>query len=153
MYHAVPSSLQIATPTMAQAMASKPVTDAQVLPDTAGEGDVKDSGPQVLPGVEAGDDKGDDAQVLPSEPGAFAAKDAGAQVLPGAGEDIAFKDAGPQVLPQLDDDAFLPMLPVESGREWSGLMLRVGTELEADFGPPRARPVSAGSVLYQPNER
>jgi VCBS repeat-containing protein len=107
------------------AMASKPVTDAQVLPDTGGEGDVKDSGPQVLPGVEAGDDKGDDAQVLPSEPDAFAAKDAGAQVLPGAGEDIAFKDAGPQVLPQLDDDAFLPMLPVESGREWSGLMLRV----------------------------
>jgi hypothetical protein len=35
----------------------------------------------------------------------------------------------------------------------AGLMLRVGTELDADFGPPRARPVSAGSVFFQPTER
>lgn len=35
----------------------------------------------------------------------------------------------------------------------AGLMVRVGTELEADFGPPRARPVSAGSVFFQPAER
>jgi hypothetical protein len=34
-----------------------------------------------------------------------------------------------------------------------GMMLRIGTELEADFGPPRVRPVSAGSVFYQPQER
>jgi lipid A 3-O-deacylase len=35
----------------------------------------------------------------------------------------------------------------------AGLMLRYGTELEADFGPPRARPVSAGSVFFQPTGR
>jgi hypothetical protein len=32
----------------------------------------------------------------------------------------------------------------------AGLMLRFGTELEADFGPPRVRPVSTGSVFHQP---
>jgi lipid A 3-O-deacylase len=35
----------------------------------------------------------------------------------------------------------------------AGAMLRIGTELEADFGPPRARPVSAGSVFFQPTGR
>ncbi|PWS35796.1 DUF2219 domain-containing protein [Falsiroseomonas bella] len=35
----------------------------------------------------------------------------------------------------------------------AGGMLRIGTELEADFGPPRVRPASAGSVFYQPVER
>ncbi|MCA3280004.1 MAG: lipid A deacylase LpxR family protein [Roseomonas sp.] len=34
-----------------------------------------------------------------------------------------------------------------------GMMLRYGTELEADFGPPRVRPVSAGSIFFQPTER
>ncbi len=35
----------------------------------------------------------------------------------------------------------------------AGVMLRYGTELDADFGPPRARPVSAGSVFFQPTGR
>jgi hypothetical protein len=35
----------------------------------------------------------------------------------------------------------------------AGGMLRIGTELEADFGPPRVRPASAGSVFYQPLDR
>lgn len=35
----------------------------------------------------------------------------------------------------------------------AGLMLRYGTELEADFGPPRVRPVSAGTVFFQPTGR
>jgi hypothetical protein len=35
----------------------------------------------------------------------------------------------------------------------AGIMLRVGNELEADFGPPRVRPVSVGSVFYEPSER
>ncbi|WP_270935330.1 lipid A deacylase LpxR family protein [Falsiroseomonas oryzae] len=35
----------------------------------------------------------------------------------------------------------------------AGLMLRLGTELEADFGPPRVRPVSVGSVFYEPTGR
>ena len=35
----------------------------------------------------------------------------------------------------------------------AGLMLRYGTELDADFGPPRVRPVSAGSVFFQPTGR
>jgi lipid A 3-O-deacylase len=35
----------------------------------------------------------------------------------------------------------------------AGMMLRYGTELEADFGPPRVRPVSAGSVFFQPTGR
>jgi hypothetical protein len=35
----------------------------------------------------------------------------------------------------------------------AGLMLRLGSELEADFGPPRVRPVSVGSVFYQPTGR
>ncbi|MDP3418612.1 lipid A deacylase LpxR family protein [Falsiroseomonas sp.] len=52
---------------------------------------------------------------------------------------------------------FVPSLAASLGNVQTyaaaGLMLRVGTELEADFGPPRARPVSAGSVFYQPNER
>lgn len=34
-----------------------------------------------------------------------------------------------------------------------GVLLRYGTELEADFGPPRVRPVSAGSVFFQPTGR
>ena len=34
-----------------------------------------------------------------------------------------------------------------------GMLLRYGTELEADFGPPRVRPVSAGSVFFQPTGR
>jgi lipid A 3-O-deacylase len=34
-----------------------------------------------------------------------------------------------------------------------GMMLRYGTELEADFGPPRVRPVSAGSIFFQPTGR
>jgi hypothetical protein len=34
----------------------------------------------------------------------------------------------------------------------AGVMLRLGTELEADFGPPRVRPVSVGSVFHQPTE-
>jgi hypothetical protein len=35
----------------------------------------------------------------------------------------------------------------------AGAVLRIGTELEADFGPPRVRPASTGSVFYQPAER
>lgn len=35
----------------------------------------------------------------------------------------------------------------------AGVLLRYGTELEADFGPPRARPVSAGSIFFQPTGR
>ena len=35
----------------------------------------------------------------------------------------------------------------------AGMMLRFGTELDADFGPPRVRPVSSGSVFYEPTER
>jgi lipid A 3-O-deacylase len=35
----------------------------------------------------------------------------------------------------------------------AGVMLRVGSELDADFGPPRVRPVSVGSVFYDPSER
>jgi hypothetical protein len=35
----------------------------------------------------------------------------------------------------------------------AGGMLRIGTELEADFGPPRVRPASAGSMFYQPVDR
>jgi len=35
----------------------------------------------------------------------------------------------------------------------AGLMLRVGNELEADFGPPRIRPSTAGSAFYQPDGR
>lgn len=35
----------------------------------------------------------------------------------------------------------------------AGLMLRYGTELEADFGPPRVRPISAGTVFFQPTGR
>lgn len=35
----------------------------------------------------------------------------------------------------------------------AGLMLRLGTELEADFGPPRVRPASAGSVFFEPTDR
>jgi lipid A 3-O-deacylase len=31
----------------------------------------------------------------------------------------------------------------------AGAMLRIGNALEADFGPPRVRPVSAGSVFYE----
>jgi hypothetical protein len=34
-----------------------------------------------------------------------------------------------------------------------GMLLRYGTELEADFGPPRVRPVSTGSVFFQPSGR
>jgi lipid A 3-O-deacylase len=34
----------------------------------------------------------------------------------------------------------------------AGAMLRVGSELDADFGPPRVRPASAGSVFYEPTE-
>jgi len=34
-----------------------------------------------------------------------------------------------------------------------GAMLRIGNELEADFGPPRVRPVSAGSVFFAPVHR
>jgi hypothetical protein len=52
---------------------------------------------------------------------------------------------------------FVPSLAASLGNVQTyaaaGLMLRVGTELEADFGPPRARPVSAGSVFFQPTER
>ncbi|MGK7869856.1 lipid A deacylase LpxR family protein [Falsiroseomonas sp. E2-1-a20] len=52
---------------------------------------------------------------------------------------------------------FVPSLAVSLGNVQTyaaaGLMLRIGTELEADFGPPRARPVSAGSVFFQPTER
>jgi hypothetical protein len=33
----------------------------------------------------------------------------------------------------------------------AGGMLRIGNELEADFGPPRVRPASAGSVFFQPD--
>jgi lipid A 3-O-deacylase len=33
----------------------------------------------------------------------------------------------------------------------AGGMLRVGNQLEADFGPPRVRPASAGSVFFQPD--
>jgi hypothetical protein len=33
------------------------------------------------------------------------------------------------------------------------MLLRYGTELEADFGPPRVRPVSTGSVFFQPSGR
>lgn len=35
----------------------------------------------------------------------------------------------------------------------AGLMLRVGDELEADFGPPRMRPSISGSNFYQPDGR
>ncbi|WP_237214902.1 lipid A deacylase LpxR family protein [Falsiroseomonas oryziterrae] len=34
-----------------------------------------------------------------------------------------------------------------------GVMARFGTELEADFGPPRVRPASAGSVFFEPTDR
>jgi len=117
------------------AMASKPMTDAQVLPGPSAEGEVKAPGPQVLPGADTVDLKSDEAQVLPSETGSVVSKDAGAQVLPGSSEAFELKDLGPQVLPPLDDDAFLPMLPVDSGREWAGLMLRV-----EDADPARIEP-------------
>ena len=107
------------------AMASKPMTDAQVLPGPSAKGEVEATGPQVLPGADTVDLKNDGAQTLPSETGSFVSKDSGPQVLPEAGEAFELKDLGPQVLPPLDDDAFLPMLPVDSGREWAGLMLRV----------------------------
>ncbi|WP_431267588.1 lipid A-modifier LpxR family protein [Dankookia sp. P2] len=32
-----------------------------------------------------------------------------------------------------------------------GVMFRVGTKLDADFGPPRARPATAGSVFFEPD--
>lgn len=32
-----------------------------------------------------------------------------------------------------------------------GAMVRIGNQLEADFGPPRVRPASAGSVFFQPD--
>jgi len=86
---------------------------------------VKAPGPQVLPGVDTFDLKSDEAQILPSETGSFVPKNSGAQVLPDMAEAFDAKDWDAQVLPPLDDDAFLPMLPVDSGREWSGLMLRV----------------------------
>lgn len=35
----------------------------------------------------------------------------------------------------------------------AGLTLRIGNELEADFGPPRMRPSNAGSAFYQPDGR
>lgn len=35
----------------------------------------------------------------------------------------------------------------------AGLMVRIGNELEADFGPPRMRPSVAGSAFYQPDGR
>jgi hypothetical protein len=35
----------------------------------------------------------------------------------------------------------------------AGALVRIGTELEADFGPPRVRPVASGSVFYQPVDR
>lgn len=35
----------------------------------------------------------------------------------------------------------------------AGLMVRVGTNLEADFGPPRIRPAPAGSGFFQPDGR
>jgi hypothetical protein len=35
----------------------------------------------------------------------------------------------------------------------AGALLRIGTALDADFGPPRVRPVSAGSVFYEPAPR
>ena len=35
----------------------------------------------------------------------------------------------------------------------AGALFRIGSELEADFGPPRVRPVSAGSVFFQPTDR
>lgn len=34
----------------------------------------------------------------------------------------------------------------------AGALLRIGSELEADFGPPRVRPVSAGSVFFEPRD-
>ncbi|WP_372623780.1 lipid A deacylase LpxR family protein [Falsiroseomonas sp.] len=34
----------------------------------------------------------------------------------------------------------------------AGAMLRIGNALNADFGPPRVRPVSGGSVFYDPPE-
>jgi len=107
------------------AMAPKPMTDAQVLPGPSAEDEVKAPGPQVLPGVDTFDLKSDEAQILPSETGSFVPKNSGAQVLPDMAEAFDAKDWDAQVLPPLDDDAFLPMLPVDSGREWSGLMLRV----------------------------
>jgi hypothetical protein len=33
----------------------------------------------------------------------------------------------------------------------AGGMVRIGNQLEADFGPPRVRPSSAGSVFFQPD--
>jgi lipid A 3-O-deacylase len=33
----------------------------------------------------------------------------------------------------------------------AGATLRIGNALEADFGPPRVRPVTAGSVFYERN--
>ncbi|HEV7267964.1 MAG TPA: lipid A deacylase LpxR family protein [Falsiroseomonas sp.] len=52
---------------------------------------------------------------------------------------------------------FVPSLAASLGNVQTyaaaGLMLRIGTELEADFGPPRVRPVSAGSVFFQPTDR
>ena len=35
----------------------------------------------------------------------------------------------------------------------AGLMVRIGTNLEADFGPPRIRPAPAGSGFFQPDGR
>lgn len=35
----------------------------------------------------------------------------------------------------------------------AGIMVRVGNELEADFGPPRIRPSVSGSAFYQPDGR
>ncbi|MGG5820969.1 lipid A-modifier LpxR family protein [Falsiroseomonas sp. HW251] len=35
----------------------------------------------------------------------------------------------------------------------AGIMLRLGSELDADFGPPRVRPASARSVFYEPSDR
>lgn len=34
-----------------------------------------------------------------------------------------------------------------------GGLLRIGNDLEADFGPPRARPASAGSTFFEPTGR
>lgn len=34
----------------------------------------------------------------------------------------------------------------------AGLLLRLGTRLDADFGPPRTRPALSGSAFFEPGE-
>jgi len=59
----------------------------------------------------------------------------------------------------IDDDLSVGIVPSVAGSLGNvqtygslGLMARIGTALDADFGPPRARPVAAGSLFFEPGE-